>query len=91
MVDAGFGDENECVKSRDFPPNFWSLARLAGWAGGIEPPDDELEIMRSRPSESSVKPLSLELTTNSKRWNLEDRTESVKSRASERNGPFEEY
>jgi hypothetical protein len=38
-----------------------SLAKTREWlagAGGIEPPDDELEIRRSRPSESSVKPLS---------------------------------
>lgn len=40
--------------------------------------------------ENPHNPFPAKFITNSKRWNFENRIESVKSRASERNGPFGE-
>jgi len=76
-----------------------SLGRLAerrnGWLGGaqagFEPLDGELKTGRSRLSERSHKNLfTRKFISNSKRSIFENRIESVKSRAWERNGPFGE-
>jgi hypothetical protein len=60
-------------------------------AGGFELIDGELEVWRFSPVREKPQNLfPLSLVSNSKRLNFENRTESVESRASERNGPFGE-
>jgi hypothetical protein len=69
----------------------FSTPGLPGWGGRIRTPrwrngSRKLSPVRAKPQNL----FSLKLISNSKRSNFENRTGSVESRASERNGPFGE-
>jgi hypothetical protein len=95
--ELGSGDRNRTRETPGFPAAsyvFWGVrpkAGLAGWGGRIRTPrwrngNRKLSLVRQKLQNL----FPSKLISNSKRSNFENRTGSVESRASERNGPFGE-
>jgi len=80
-------ERDTSVDNRDL----FSAGNRLGWAAGFEPQYGKFESGCSCLAERTCRnPISTGLISGSKHSNFENRTESIESRASERNGAFRE-